>query len=94
MAELRGKEFHDALSAKCVPAVVKPNRRPTAQAALMRKYKVHAKFRSQNLKDHFKYLRANGREAIRRLIHKYEGKVRSGFIWLRIGTSRGLLLTR
>jgi hypothetical protein len=36
MAELRGKEFQDVLSAKCVQAVVKPNRRPTVQAARMR----------------------------------------------------------
>jgi hypothetical protein len=62
MSELRGKEFADVLCAKSVPAVVKSNRRPTAQAAFMRKYKVHAKFRSQNMKDHFKYLRVNGRE--------------------------------
>jgi hypothetical protein len=68
MTELRGKEFHDVLSAKCIPAVVKSNRRPAAQAARMRKYKVHAKFRSKNLKDHFKYLRANGREVTKRLI--------------------------
>jgi hypothetical protein len=67
MTELRGEEFHDVLSVKCVPAVVKPNTRPTAQAARMRKYKVHAKFRSQNLKDHSKYLIASGREVIKRL---------------------------
>ena len=91
MRELRGKEFHDVLSAKCVPAVIKPNRRPTAQAARMRKYKAHDKFRSQNLKNHFKYLTANGKEVIKRLTQKYDGIMRSGLIWLRIGTSRGLL---
>ena len=91
MSELRGKEFHDVLSANCVPAVVKTNGRPTAQAARMIKYKMYATFRSQNLKDDFKYLRVNGREVIRRLIQKYDGTVRSGFIWHMIGTSRGLL---
>ena len=74
--------------------MVKSYRRQTVQTARTVKYNVHAKSRSQNLNDHFKYLRANGREVIRRLIQKYDGTVTSGFIWLRIGTSRGLLLTR
>jgi hypothetical protein len=55
----------------------------------MRRYKMRAKIRSQNLKDHFKYLRTNGREVIKGLIQNYDGTVRSGFVRLRIGTSRG-----
>jgi hypothetical protein len=54
MTELSGKEFHDVLNAKCIPALVKSNRRRAVLAARMRRYKVHAKIWLQNLKDRFK----------------------------------------
>ena len=60
--------FNDVSSVKRIPAVVKSNRRGTAQAARMRRCKVLAKFRLQNLKDHFKYLKANGIVLIKLLI--------------------------
>jgi hypothetical protein len=39
--------------------------------------------------DHFEYLRIEER-IILKYILKYSGRVRAGFIWFAIGTSRGL----
>jgi hypothetical protein len=54
---------------------------------------VHIKFWSENLKlrDHSEVLGAGGKTILEWILGKEDGKVWTGFIWLRIGTSGGLL---
>jgi hypothetical protein len=54
---------------------------------------MHAQFWSENLKerDHSENLGADGKVILEYILGKYGGNVWTGFIWLRIGTSGGLL---
>jgi hypothetical protein len=45
-------------------------------------------------KDQFKYRGKKGRIILKCILKKYNGSVGAGFIWLRIGTSHGLLRTQ
>jgi hypothetical protein len=47
----------------------------------------------ENLKgrDHLEDLSIDGRIILERILGKYDGNIWTGFIWLRIGTSGGLL---
>jgi hypothetical protein len=51
---------------------------------------------SANLKgkDQSEILRLDGKTILKWIIRKQGGKVWTGFVWLRTGTSDGLLLTR
>jgi hypothetical protein len=44
-----------------------------------------------NRRDNLEGLGADGRIILKRIIGKQDGRVRPGFIWLRIGTGGGLL---
>jgi hypothetical protein len=54
---------------------------------------VHAVFWLENLKarDHLKNAEVDRRIILEWILGKWSGKVSTGFIWLRIGTSGGLL---
>jgi hypothetical protein len=54
---------------------------------------MHAMFWLENLKgrDHFKDLGVDGKVILEWILRKRCGNVWTGFIWLRIGTSGGLL---
>jgi hypothetical protein len=54
---------------------------------------MHTKFWSQNLKgrDHVEDLDVDGRIILQCILGTYDGKVWTGFIWLRVGTGGGLL---
>jgi hypothetical protein len=57
------------------------------------KWKMRTKFWSENLKvrDHSEFLGIDGMVILERILGKYGGNVWNGCIWLRIGTSDGLL---
>jgi hypothetical protein len=57
---------------------------------------MHTIFWLQNLKrrEHSEDLGVDGKITSECILEKYGGKVWTGFIWLRIGTTGGLLLTR
>jgi hypothetical protein len=42
-------------------------------------------------RDHFEDVGIDGRIILDWILEKLDGKVRTGFIWLRIGISRGLI---
>jgi hypothetical protein len=54
---------------------------------------MHAKFWFENLKrrDYLEDLDIDGSIILKRMLEKWGGKVWTGFIWLRIGTSGWLL---
>jgi hypothetical protein len=51
------------------------------------------KFQSENMReiDHFGDLTADGRKTLKPILKKYEVRVRVEFIWLRTGSTGGLL---
>jgi len=57
---------------------------------------MHTKFWLENLKgrDHSEDLDVDGRVILQWILQKYGGKLWTGFMWLKIKTSGGLLCTR
>jgi len=54
---------------------------------------MHTKFWSpiRKVRDHSEDLEVDGRIILERILRRWGGKVLTGFIWLRIGTTGGLL---
>jgi hypothetical protein len=48
---------------------------------------------SQQERDHYEDLDVGGRRILKWIVKRWVGMVRTGLIWLRIGTSGGLLCT-
>jgi hypothetical protein len=51
-------------------------------------------WKSQKERDHQEDVEVGGRILLQWILKKYDGLLWTGFIWLKIGTSDGILLTR
>jgi hypothetical protein len=66
------------------------------RVACMKEKALHTRFwwESRKKRDHYEELDVHGKRVLKLMLNKYDGMVWTGLIWLKIGISGGLLLTR
>jgi hypothetical protein len=89
---LHNEELHNFYTS---PNIIRVSRRTgwAGNVARMLEWEICTKFCSENLKgrDHSEVLGVDVRIILAYVLEKEGGKLLTGFIWLRIGTSGGLL---
>jgi hypothetical protein len=88
---LHNEELHNLYASSFIRMIKSSRMRWVAHTALMGE--MHTKFWSKNLKgrDYSEELDSDGKIILEWILGKYDWKVWTEFIWLRIGTSGGFL---